>query len=117
MSGKERDTEADGVIQLRLEVSDKCPKDVKGTTYGQKRTVTYRCVLNDMTPADYAGHLMHEYCHYLKFTHRKKYNKRRKYTVPYAVGYLVRDLCSIVTLNLSNNEINNIITLKNEKNI
>lgn len=39
-----------------------------------------------------AGNLAHEWCHKLGFKHDKSRTARRKYSVPYAVGYIVKDI-------------------------
>lgn len=109
MSGKEATNGvADYKIDLRLSVSDNCPRDTVGTTYGQKRTETYRCKLNDMNESQYAGHIAHEYCHYLGFAHTRHDNPTRKYTVPYAIGYILRDLVGAIHLELSAKDLANI---------
>jgi hypothetical protein len=101
LSGEERyNNQADTELDFILEIGDECPQGVVGVTIGGKRTKTYRCKLNEMNAAEYAGHLIHEYCHYLGFTHTKNHNATRKYTVPYAIGYIVRDLATILLLNL-----------------
>jgi hypothetical protein len=44
--------------------------------------------------ADYreiAGNLAHEWCHKMGYQHEFKYNFLRQFTVPYAVGYFVKD--------------------------
>lgn len=44
------------------------------------------------TYAKIAGNLSHEWCHKLGFKHDSSNTSRRKYSVPYAVGYIIRDL-------------------------
>lgn len=44
------------------------------------------------TPAEVASHLTHEWLHKLGFGHEKKKSQYRKYSVPYAVGYMVKEL-------------------------
>lgn len=110
LSGKEEyNNRIDNVLDFILEISTACPKGVIGTTYNGKRTETYRCKINEMNEAEYAGHLIHEYCHYLGFSHSKKYNKTRQYTVPYAIGYLVRDLSTVIVLNISTTQTKNLL--------
>lgn len=41
------------------------------------------------SPAEIAGHFTHEYCHKLGFGHK---SAKEKTSVPYAIGYLIRDL-------------------------
>lgn len=47
---------------------------------------------NRHTPSEVAAHLTHEWLHKLGFDHEKERCERRLYSVPYAVGYIVRDL-------------------------
>lgn len=42
--------------------------------------------------AGVASHLTHEWLHKLGFEHEKERTELRKYSVPYAVGYIVKDL-------------------------
>ena len=41
-----------------------------------------------------AGNLAHEWCHKMGYGHEYKYSYLRQFTVPYAVGYFVRDFDS-----------------------
>jgi len=41
------------------------------------------------------GNIIHEYFHNLGYTHKKYWNRSRKHTVPYAAGYLARDLARL----------------------
>jgi hypothetical protein len=45
-------------------------------------------------PAEVASHLTHEWLHKLGFDHEKKRSETRKYSVPYAVGYIVKDIAT-----------------------
>jgi len=47
---------------------------------------------NKNTPAEVASHLTHEWLHKLGFGHERNKCLNRKYSVPYAIGYIVRDL-------------------------
>jgi hypothetical protein len=47
---------------------------------------------NRNTPEQVAAHLTHEWLHKLGFDHEKARCEQRRYSVPYAVGYIVRDL-------------------------
>ena len=44
------------------------------------------------TPAEVASHLTHEWLHKLGFHHEKERTEDRKFSVPYAIGYIVKDL-------------------------
>lgn len=47
---------------------------------------------NYFTPADVTGNLMHEWLHKLGFGHDYKRTPQRPYSVPYAIGYLMKSL-------------------------
>ena len=84
----EEDNEAD--IRLKLDKSYK--KGVLGYTY--PNTVwqwIYNWFFSEGTVDQIAGNLAHEWCHKMGYGHESKYNKYRRYTVPYAIGYFVRD--------------------------
>lgn len=52
-------------------------------------------------PAQLAGHLMHEWLHKLGFSHEVERTSRRKYSVPYSVGKIVKKLSTEI-MNSSN---------------
>lgn len=47
---------------------------------------------NRHSSSQVASHLTHEWLHKLGFDHERERTHRRKYSVPYAIGYIVRDL-------------------------
>lgn len=47
---------------------------------------------NKYSPVQVADNLFHEWLHKLGFDHSLKYSKKRNYSVPYAIGYLVEEL-------------------------
>jgi hypothetical protein len=102
---EERNGGKDEKWDMSLEISPRCPKTSIGVTINQKHTITYRCKLADMEPGEYAGHLAHEYCHYLGFSHSENYTPTRKYTVPYAIGYMLAEICGIINLEVTPEEL------------
>jgi hypothetical protein len=48
--------------------------------------------LNSRPAWNVTTNMMHEWLHKLGFVHDQKHNPSRPYSVPYAIGYLVRDL-------------------------
>ena len=48
--------------------------------------------LNKFTPAELAGHLMHEWLHKLGFGHEVEKTSNRKYSVPYSIGRIVKKM-------------------------
>lgn len=78
-----------------------CPyyssKNVIGYTYSNRKEVWlnfkyYRDRYNDFQISDIVGNILHEWIHNAGFTHSFKRNNTRKYTIPYAVGYISRDI-------------------------
>lgn len=63
---------------------------VIGYTKGQNITINSR-KLSKMSVDDYAGHIMHEICHMdgIDYSHGNNYiTTKKKYSVPYFMGYL-----------------------------
>lgn len=50
---------------------------------------TYSDVYDHFSVAQLAGHLVHESCHVLGYSHTEKWNFQRDNSVAYAVGYFV----------------------------
>ncbi len=49
---------------------------------------------NKFTPVSVTDNMMHEWLHKLGFNHSSGYTSYRKYSVPYAVGYLMKELAA-----------------------
>lgn len=49
---------------------------------------------NKYTPAGVTGNMMHEWLHKLGFKHARSATSSRPYSVPYAVGYLMKELAA-----------------------
>lgn len=65
-----------------------------GYTYPNTRRIWMNTkYFNQYTPLQVADNLMHEWIHKLGFDHEVKWNKHREHSVPYAIGYIVKDLC------------------------
>lgn len=66
---------------------------VLGYTYPRSKRIWMNSkFFNRHTSGKVASHLVHEWLHKLGFSHDYENTKRRKYSVPYAVGYIVREL-------------------------
>ncbi len=82
-----------GQVDLYLNLD---PRKGGGTVgYGypsQKDIYTYSDWFTSFNSLGYASHIAHEWCHKLGFTHSHKKSEKRKYSVPYAIGYMVGDL-------------------------
>lgn len=49
---------------------------------------------NNYTSSQVAGNMMHEWLHKVGFSHSSNYTSYRKYSVPYAIGYLMAELAA-----------------------
>lgn len=66
---------------------------VLGYTYPFSRTInTYGWFIRKRRPPTIAGHLMHEYLHNCGFVHGSGRSRLRVHSVPYAVGYMVKEI-------------------------
>jgi hypothetical protein len=72
--------------------------DMNSNVLGYTKTQTKKIWMNtkyfnaETTKVELSSHLMHEWLHKLGFGHERKRCQDRVYTVPYAIGYIVRDL-------------------------
>lgn len=94
LGGAERGTEADGEIDLKVEL-DGFKRGILGsTTPGKLPFRTAYWFINDCIeydePAELAGHLIHEWLHVCGFYHWP--DNRARDDVAYHVGNIVRDL-------------------------
>jgi hypothetical protein len=85
--------EKDGEADIALTIDRRTTESVIGYTYpATKMQWIYSKFFNSMDVAEIAGNLAHEYCHKLGFEHEFNPTALRQYTVPYAIGYMTRDL-------------------------
>lgn len=79
--------------------------DMKSNVLGYTKTQTKKIWMNtkyfneDTTSIELGSHLMHEWLHKLGFGHERKRCEDRKYTVPYAIGYIVKELAEEIIAN------------------
>lgn len=82
----------DNQMDLSLEVY-RASNNTVGYTYPSELRVWMNSkFLNANKPYKVTTNMVHEWLHKLGFKHSAKSTPTRKYSVPYAVGYLVRDL-------------------------
>lgn len=82
----------DNVANVYLKIDKRNKKNVIGYTYPNTRWQwIYSNWFKKMTINEIAGNIAHEWCHKMGYRHNSKDNPTRIYTVPYAVGYFVRD--------------------------
>jgi hypothetical protein len=68
-------------------------KNTVGYTYASKPRIYINTKYFDVyTPAEVAGNIFHEWTHKLGFKHASSNTTGRSSTVPYALGYLVKEL-------------------------
>lgn len=80
-----------------MDVEVELYSDYESNVLGYTRPSTKRIWMNTKyfnkhTQAEVASHLTHEWLHKLGFDHEKDRCPERKYSVPYAVGYIVREI-------------------------
>lgn len=82
----------DNQMDLSLEVF-RAANNTVGYTYPNELKVWMNeKFLNANMPYKVTTNMIHEWLHKLGFTHDQAATPNRKYSVPYAIGYLVRDL-------------------------
>lgn len=93
MKGRERLTkEEDHEADIFLKVDRRNRRGVLGYTYkNTKWQWVYSWFLGQASIDEIAGNLIHEWLHKLGYIHEKRYSVLRRHTVPYAIGYFVRD--------------------------
>lgn len=94
MSGKEKlSTDgADREADVFLELDRRSNRRVLGYTYANStKQWIYNNFFRNGDIWDVAGNIAHEWVHKMGFTHDYKYTSTREFSVPYAVGYFVRD--------------------------
>lgn len=84
--------EVDYEMDLELQLYYSWTSTVGYTTPGELRIYMNTKFFDSYTPAEVAGNVFHEWTHKLGFTHASSYSVSRDSSVPYAIGYLIRDL-------------------------
>ena len=92
MSGNQNNEGNDFELDVDLTIYQASGNTVGYTYPSTVRTWINRTFFDSYSPAEVAGNLAHEYCHKIGFSHAKWAWPSRKYSVPYAIGYLVQEL-------------------------
>lgn len=82
----------DNEMDLQLELYYSWSSTVGYTTPGSLRIFMNTKFFDNYTPAEVAGNVFHEWIHKLGFNHDSSYSVSRDSSVPYAIGYIMRDL-------------------------
>lgn len=86
------ETQEDNEADIYLKIDRSYNPNVIGYTYpSTKWQWIYQRILDDWDYWEVSGNLAHEWCHKVGFEHESESTSKRKYSVPYAVGYYVRD--------------------------
>lgn len=81
-------------MDIELELYHQKTKTIGYTYPNVSRIWINTKYFNKYNPVQVADNLFHEWMHKLGFDHEVKYSKSRKYSVPYAIGYLVEELAA-----------------------
>jgi hypothetical protein len=80
-------------LDVEVELYTNFNSNVMGYTMPRSRRIWMNTkYFSRYSAGELASHLTHEWLHKLGFDHDKERTHRRKFTVPYAIGYIVRDL-------------------------
>ncbi len=92
LSGAEINSQADNEADLYLFL-DKRQRNIIGYTYkGSNNIYTYEWFFKQAEVNEFAGHIAHEWCHNLGFDHDFWKTRKRKYSVPYAIGNIIVEI-------------------------
>lgn len=81
-----------GRMDVELELYEQSTNTIGYTYPNTTRIWVNKKYFNKYNPVKVADNLFHEWLHKLGFDHEVKYSKKRNYSVPYAIGYLVEEL-------------------------
>lgn len=80
-------------MDVEVELYSDYNSNVLGFTIPRSRRIWMnRKYFNKHSSAKLASHLTHEWLHKLGFDHERHQSLRRKFSVPYGVGYIVKDI-------------------------
>ncbi len=80
-------------MDVEVELYADFESKVMGYTYPRTRRIWMNTkYFNRHTTPEIAGHLVHEWLHKLGYDHERQLSPRRRYSVPYAVGTIVKKI-------------------------
>lgn len=87
------DTSRNNTMDVELELYLDNSSIALGYTYPSvKRIWMNKKYFNNFQPYQVAGNLFHEWLHKLGFNHAVKASDSRTHSIPYAIGYMIRDM-------------------------
>lgn len=89
---------ANNVMDLQIEMYYESSSTVGYTYSSSPKIYANTKFYNTYTPAQMTGNMTHEWLHKLGFTHAYYYSSSRDYSVPYAIGKILRELAATVTV-------------------
>ena len=108
-------SENDGEADIFIKIDRRHNKRVLGYTYPNTSWQwVYSTFFGNSTYKEIAGNIAHEWCHKMGYDHEFRYSALREFTVPYAVGYFVRDFDSSSILDNAGDAIDKKIEQKEE---
>ncbi len=91
--GEELYPTRNNAMDVEIEFYADFESQVLGYTYPRSRRIWMNTkYFNHHSPAEIAGHLVHEWLHKLGYDHERERSPRRRFSVPYAVGRIVREV-------------------------
>jgi hypothetical protein len=90
--------EKNNCMDLELELIFENSKIIGYTYPTVNRIFINRKYFQKFTPAQVADNLFHEWLHKIGFDHDLKHSADRTHSVPYAIGYMIKDLAQRVTI-------------------
>jgi len=94
-------TEADGDIDVNSTLYYSWKSTIGYTYPNTYKTWINRKFFSSFTEAEIVGNVIHEYMHNVGFGHAFNNNPTRQHTVPYAFGYIARDIAKEMMEDLS----------------
>jgi hypothetical protein len=80
-------------MDVEIELYSDFKSNVLGFTMPKTKRIWMNIkYFNKHSPAEVAAHLTHEWLHKLGFGHERERSRDRRFSVPYAVGYIVKEL-------------------------
>ncbi len=97
-----RNTEANGIMDLELVLYRDDNSNTIGYTYPKiSHVYINEKFLNKFEPYQVANNLFHEWLHKIGFDHSVEKTPEREHSVPYALGYIVKDIAKGISQDIA----------------